>query len=145
MRALAAFALVSALSLGACSSEPPPPVVCYHLTAADCLKVAAAVLAEGDAESRAALVVVVPWRGCFPGAFCPLIHSEQLPPVVATVGIRFDDGRRSVLRQTGNLDDSPLDVGDGPVNIAADTFIDAYANTRGVLVLGRLPAATTAP
>jgi hypothetical protein len=138
MRGLACL-LASALALSACTSERPAPVVCYHLTAGDCVLVAAAVLAEDDLEARAALVVVVPWRGCFPGALCRLMQSEQRPPVVATVGIRFDDGSESVLRQTGNLDDRPLDVGDGPVNIGADTFIDAYANTRGVLVLGSLP------
>jgi hypothetical protein len=144
MSRLAALAFASALALSACASERPAPVVCYHLTAGDCLLVAAAVLAQDDFASRASLVVVVAWRGCFPGAFCPLMQGER-PPRVATVGIRFDVGSRSVLRQTGNLDGRPLDVADGPGNIRADTFINLYVNTRGVLVLGTLPTAATAP
>jgi hypothetical protein len=139
MRPLAALALTSVLALGGCSAQRPAPVVCYHLNASDCLMVAAAVLADERAESSAALVVVVPWRGCFPGTLCRLFQSESPLPLVATVGIRFDDGSRSVLRQTGSLDDRPLIVTAGPVNVGADTFIDAYANTRGVLLLGTLP------
>jgi hypothetical protein len=145
MSRLAPLALASALTLSACAAERPEAVVCYHLDAGDCLTVAAAVLAESDFESTASLVVVVPWRGCFPGAFCPLMRWERQPPRVATVGIRFADGGASVLRHVGDLEDRPLHVTDGPVNRNADTFIDAYRDTRGVLVLGTLPAATTSP
>jgi hypothetical protein len=64
---------------------------------------------------------------------------DGLPPVVATVGIRFDDGRGSVLRDVGSLERRPLRVSEGPINIDPDRFIDAYRNTRGVLVVGTLP------
>jgi hypothetical protein len=139
MRRLAGLALAAALALSACTSEPRAPLVCYHLDAEDCLRVAAAVLAEDDFEARASLVAVVAYRGCFPGAFCGLMASEGLPPLTATVGIRFDDGRKPVLRQLGSLEDRPLQVSDGPMNIDADGFIDAYRNTRGVLVIGTFP------
>jgi len=139
MRRLAALALASALALPSCATEPPAPLVCYHLNAEDCGLVGAAVLAEDDFEARASLVAVVAYRGCFPGAYCALMVSEGLPPLTATVGIRFDDGRKSVLRQLGSLEDRPLRVSDGPINIGADQFIDAYRNTRGVLVVGTLP------
>jgi hypothetical protein len=144
MSRLAPLAIASALTLSACASERPEAVVCYHLDAGDCLTVAAAVLAESDLESTASLVVVVPRRGCFPGAFCPLMAWERQPPRVATVGVRFDEGR-SRLWQVGDLEDRPLHVSDGPVNIDADTFINAYRDTRGVLVVGTLPAPTSVP
>jgi hypothetical protein len=139
MRGLGRLALAAALALSACTSEPRAPLVCYQVDAEDCLRVAAAVLAEADFEARASLVAVVAYRGCFPGAYYPLVASDSQPPFTATVGIRFDDGRGSVLRQLGSLEDRPLHVTDGPINIEADQFIDAYANTRGVLVIGTLP------
>jgi hypothetical protein len=145
MSRLAPLALASALTLSACAAERPEAVVCYHLDAGDCLTVAAAVLAEGDFEARASLIVVVAYRGCFPGAFCQLMAWERQPPRVATVGIRFADGGASVLRHVGDLEDRPLHVTDGPVNVNADTFINAYRDTRGVLVVGTLSAATHPP
>jgi hypothetical protein len=105
MRRLIGFALATCLTLCACAGGPRLQVVCdengagQDMLGPNCARAAEAVMDEIGAVHPIKAIVVMGWRGCFPGAFCPLMPEDAPPsPLVATVGVRFLDGAPSILR-----------------------------------------------
>jgi hypothetical protein len=131
IRLLGLLAAVAVIALWAYFAGPRVRVVCYGGgTVTGCARAADAVLAEVGAGHFIGAVAVYVWRGCPPGAYCPLVGDAPPAPLSATVGVRFADGAPSVLRDVGDLAGWPMAVYEIE-GYEADQFIDAVLPTRG--------------
>jgi hypothetical protein len=120
------------LVVAGCGSGPAYRVVCddalpdQELVDGDCDTVAAAVVADLDADDSAAAVVVVAYRGCPPGAFCQLLRDA--PPaenISALIGVRLSDGE-SLMRHVVDMDAWPGVTIEPIGGYDATQFIDGF-------------------
>jgi hypothetical protein len=143
IRRFLTFALGSALLLTACASQRVD-AVCYGngapVTAIQvhCQHAAGVVLSRVSVPVERAAIEV--WRGCFPGAYCPLLAQTDFS-FHAAVAIRFTDGS-SRLFAVDNLQERFAHVG-VMGGIDPDRFLETLIHTRGSLMVSvAIPSST---
>jgi hypothetical protein len=131
-RAFGLFAILAIVSLYAYMAAPRVRVVCYGSgTVTECARAADAVIARVGRSQSVDAAAVYTWRGCPPGAHCPLRLDSRIAPLSASVGVRFADGSPSVLRSVDRLGSWPMAVIEAGGN-QPDRFVEMMLQTRGV-------------